>query len=492
MSKLVWVATQCLVVSLVWVLSAPVDVAAAQVADTDKAPQAATQEAKGAAGAMAPGTVTPKVTSLDDPNQQLAFYVPSAYTAERSWPVLFVMDPRGRAEMALELFRPAAEEHGWIVLSSYQTRSDSNDDPNTPALKAMLGDAQKRFAIDSRRIYLTGMSGTSKVCWPFARMLEGNVAGVIGVAGAMPPNMTLDDRVPFAYFGITSDHDFNFREMRELRHALQQLGAVHNFGVFEGPHGWAPQALSGQAVAWLELIAMRDGLAPHRDEFIDAQLAAARARAEQAEAGGDWLAAYEAFDQAARDFDRLRDVSTLRAKADALAERGEVRSLRDRERKLLRDERQYRESIQRWLNQVAARSTPMPAKRSMVMLQIASLQEDAAGSDRQAAQSAQRRLETIFVQTAFYLPSAYRERQDLERAQAVLELATRIKPESAWPYWQLASLHAERGTSDGAFEALRAAAERGPVDLERLKRDPQWLPLHEDERWQSFVASLDG
>lgn len=490
MIKLVSMAKWSLAIGLA--SAVPAMVTAAQGADTGSASAPVAQQDPGAGSQMARGEVVAKVTSLDDPAQEFAVYLPSAYTAERAWPVLLVMDPRGRAEVALDLFRPAAEEHGWILLSSYQTRSDSNGDPNTPALKAMLGDVQKRFAIDSRRLYLTGMSGTAKVCWPFARMLEGNVAGVIGVAGALPQNMALGDKVPFAFFGITSDHDFNYREMRELRHSLQDLGAVHNFGVFEGPHGWSPQSLNGQAVAWLELIAMRDGLAPARDDFIDAQLAATRQGAEQAEADGDLLTAYERFDQAARDFDGLRDIAALRAKAETLARDSDVVDALARERKLLRDERQYRDRIQRWLDQVAARSMPMPVKRSLVLLQIAELQKDAASSDLQAARSAQRRLETVFVQTAFYLPGAYRERQQLERARAVLELSTRIKPESSWPYWQLASLHAELGQLDGAFDALDKAAELGAVDLERLRRDPQWMPLHDDARWQSFVSLLEG
>ena len=75
------------------------------------------------------------------------------------------MDPRGRALVPLSLFKDAAERLGYILLSSYNTVSDGAAEPNVRALDAMLQEAQEHFAVDERRIYLAGFSGTARMSW---------------------------------------------------------------------------------------------------------------------------------------------------------------------------------------------------------------------------------------------------------------------------------------------------------------------------------------
>ena len=93
------------------------------------------------------GEVVERVACLSDPEFTYALYLPSSYTTDRGWPVLFVMDPRGRARLGLDLFREAAERLGYILVSSYDTRSDVPRDRNTEAIKALLPDIEKRFSI---------------------------------------------------------------------------------------------------------------------------------------------------------------------------------------------------------------------------------------------------------------------------------------------------------------------------------------------------------
>ena len=70
------------------------------------------------------GEVVRQVISRTDRQQRYAVYLPSRYTSARRWPLLLLMDPRGQALIPLELVRRSAERYGYIVLSSYNTRSD--------------------------------------------------------------------------------------------------------------------------------------------------------------------------------------------------------------------------------------------------------------------------------------------------------------------------------------------------------------------------------
>src|SRR5262245_45658803 len=71
-----------------------------------------------AAQTPAPGTVHASVAVAADSSNSYALYLPSAYTANKSWPLLLVFDPFGRGEVSVKLFHEAAEKYGFIVAGS--------------------------------------------------------------------------------------------------------------------------------------------------------------------------------------------------------------------------------------------------------------------------------------------------------------------------------------------------------------------------------------
>ena len=73
------------------------------------------------------GRIIQRITSRADTTQRYALYLPSTFTRDRQWPVLFLLDPRGRALIPMQRFQPVAERLGYIVLSSYNTLSDGPD-----------------------------------------------------------------------------------------------------------------------------------------------------------------------------------------------------------------------------------------------------------------------------------------------------------------------------------------------------------------------------
>jgi len=118
------------------------------------------------------GKIVDGVACAADPSITYAYYLPSRYTADQRWPILFVFDPRRRGAFAAELFRDAAERYGWIIVSSNNTESDAEARPSVHAIETTLPDAQKRFSVDTRRIYLAGFSGTAIMAWAVAEVTK--------------------------------------------------------------------------------------------------------------------------------------------------------------------------------------------------------------------------------------------------------------------------------------------------------------------------------
>src|SRR6267154_2272505 len=138
-----------------------------------------------AAAQAPPGRLEEQVRSATDTSQTFALYYPPGYSTERRWPVLLVLDPRGRALLALKLFQDRAARLGWVILSSYNTLSDGPPEPNVDAVNAMLAWAQAQPSLDLTRLYLAGFSGTARAALGFAVALRGHVAGVIAVGCAL-------------------------------------------------------------------------------------------------------------------------------------------------------------------------------------------------------------------------------------------------------------------------------------------------------------------
>ena len=255
-----------------------------------------------------PGEVMENVTSLSDPSQSYAVYLPSDYGPGRVWPVLFAMDPRGRARIPLDLFREAAERHGYIIVSSYNTASDAANDPNTPAMQAMLADTPQLFFADGRRVYLAGFSGTARVGWYFATQLGDRTAGLIGFGGGLPTRFELPETLPFAFFGSAGSTDFNYEEMLALDSELALRGAVHRFVSFDGVHEWGNAETCGLALDWMELQAMRSGRRDTDPGMVEELYQGRLSTAMDFEQAGDLFSAFLHYGAMAEDFDGLRDV----------------------------------------------------------------------------------------------------------------------------------------------------------------------------------------
>ena len=136
-------------------------------------------------GSLPAGRVIQRITSRADTSQRYALYLPSSFTCDRQWPVLFLLDPRGRALIPMQRFRAAAERLGYIAISSYNTLSDGPAEPNYSAMNAMLADVQRSLPVDSRRFYLAGFSGTARFAWDMNAQLTGSIAGIIGAGAAV-------------------------------------------------------------------------------------------------------------------------------------------------------------------------------------------------------------------------------------------------------------------------------------------------------------------
>ena len=385
-----------------------------------------------AQGSAGRGRLEERVTAASDTSQSYALYLPPGYTTARTWPVLFVLDPRGRALLAEKLFEDAAARLGWVVMSSYNTLSDGPPEPNVNAMNAMLASAQG-LAIDPARLYLAGFSGTSRVSLQFAVRLRGHVAGVIAVGGALGfalggPETAFAGDSTFAVYGSAGTRDFNYEEMFALGERFRTTRVPFRVTAFEGPHSWPPPAVCGDALEWLELRAMVGGLRALDSGWVRTRLSAELARAADLEAQGHTAEALRLDDAIARDYARWPEARAAIDRAAALhADPRVIRYEAEAHRLAEGDQRQGLE-LQKTLERERAGHEPSTLASVTGKLHIADLQKTVAQGDSLEAASARRRLARVYVWLAFYEPRAYLANGAPARALRMFEAAVTIGP----------------------------------------------------------------
>src|SRR5262245_33327883 len=422
-----------------------------------------------AEGEIAPGTIVERVVCRDDASEAYALYLPRAYTPERRWPVVYALDPRGRARVPAELLIEGAEKYGFVVASSYSSRSDEATDPNVKALGALWRDTRARLSLDGRRSYAAGFSGTARSALRMADMVPDSLAWVVACGAGFAPDRPPHAGLKFPVFVTVGDTDFNYQEVQRLDETLAGLGVTRRVEIFDGPHSWAPAPLLADALAWLELRGMRDGR-----RVPDAGLAASLLARWQEEAAaferrGRLVDAERRYAGLARDFEGLADVSALSAAAERIRGSRAYDEERRRRAKLQKREQDYEARAQRALSLLDADDAPGSVRSAVSELGLADLRKRAASaSDPDERLSAQRMLAELNVQTGFYLPRSLRERGDTARAALVLAVAAEASPDNPEIWYGLARARAQVGWKKDAVKALERAVEAGFADASRI------------------------
>jgi predicted esterase len=434
------------------------------------------------AGAAEPerGKLVEHVAARSDATQTYTLYLPSTYDPKHEYPLLFVFDPRQHGTKAAEIFKDAAEEFGWILISSNDTRSDGDSAPNEKAVRALIPEVS-RYAVNPDRVYATGFSGTAILAWGVG-LMTGKLAGVIGVGGryvdGVPPA-----QFTFAHYGFTGSRDFNNREMRMVEAELDRTNKVpHRLHVFDGTHEWISPQLAHDALGWMEVLA--------KNERVTPKIFAEDVAAADAMQGLEALRRYRAI---LRTYDGRANVDAIRTKVAQLETDPAVQ-------RAIKDEAKWDEFEKDYVNQVFARignlfatlraqETPANAYDAARVFRVKDLRRHAGASGAEAA-TGRRLLEAVYTQASFYLMRQLFERQEYALAAALLGMAADIHPDLWYTWYNLGAAQARAGNRKAALEALEKAVGAGFTNAEMLAKDEDFTSVRGEKKYQEIAARL--
>jgi dienelactone hydrolase len=205
-----------------------------------------------------PGAVIEKITCSSDSRFSYALYLPDSFNQQENFPVIIFFDAHAKGKLPLEKYREIADESGFVLVGSNDSRNGIANALYAEIKKAIVDDVRQRIKIDERRIYLGGFSGGARVAINLA-LADPSVAGVIAnSAGFEPSRAPL--RSNLVIVGLAGNEDFNFLEQNRTEKSLQAYDFPHCMVEFDGKHDWAPAASMQRAFLFLDLAAKKDNI----------------------------------------------------------------------------------------------------------------------------------------------------------------------------------------------------------------------------------------
>ncbi len=195
------------------------------------------------------GRVFKQVKVINDTSLSYALYLPKSYDVQKANRIIFIFDAHAGGVLPVNKYKSLAEKYHIILAASNNSKNGQNATERNHIITEFMGDVEKQFHVDRKKIYTAGFSGGARVATLVA-LYNGNVAGVIG-CGAGFPQVQNPVNTSFQWVGIVGNKDFNYLELVNLNRQLKANRFKSRLLVFKGKHEWPPTEVMDDAFRML-------------------------------------------------------------------------------------------------------------------------------------------------------------------------------------------------------------------------------------------------
>ncbi len=256
------------------------------------------------------GKVNKNMKCKNYPEETYAIYIPTSYLPSKKYPIIYILDSHGEAEIPVEKYKDLAEKYEYILVGSYRSQNGYPMQTHSVILFNLFEDTQNRLTIDKKKIYLMGFSGGARVAASYAINNPG-ITGVIG-CGAGFADIKSPESKNMNYFGWVGNEDFNYVEMKKLDKSLDSLNIKHQIRFFNGEHAWPSSQLMKETFFWLSVNAIRDNINPKNDKDIQTIQKYFNDSIAACKKTSDPLILYYKYKEAINFLDGLTDITDLK------------------------------------------------------------------------------------------------------------------------------------------------------------------------------------
>jgi poly(3-hydroxybutyrate) depolymerase len=194
-------------------------------------PIGATAQVAGESPVFAPGLHNLKLPRADEPAIRYALSIPANYSPSAPVPLILALHfgVRGAeaagagGEVVQILIGPALAELGAIIVAPDSVRGDWSSAENEKAVNTLLDMVMAHYAIDKKKVAVTGFSMGGAGAWHFAEKFPERFSAAIPVAGR-PPASASGWRLPVLAIHSRDDQVAPFGPTQTRIAELQKAG----------------------------------------------------------------------------------------------------------------------------------------------------------------------------------------------------------------------------------------------------------------------------
>jgi predicted peptidase len=227
-------------------------------------PTGASAQLSGGPSALAPGLHHLKFQRKDGPPIGYAVSIPANYSSSRLVPLILALhfgvgggDAAGAGgDMVQILIGPALAQLGAIIVAPDSVRGNWSTPENEKAVNALLDMMLANYAIDKKKVAVTGYSMGGTGSWHFAEKFPQRFSAAIPIAGT-PSESTAGWRLPVLAIHSRDDQVAPFGPTEARIAQLQKAGVNARLILLTGITHYETDRFQGalqQAVPWLREI----------------------------------------------------------------------------------------------------------------------------------------------------------------------------------------------------------------------------------------------
>ena len=407
-----------------------------------------------------PGEVVDTVVCELNKGQSYALYLPSNYTSDKKWPIVYFFEPAARGSLPVKLYAEVAEELGYILACTHNSRNGSFDN-SFKAADAIFLDTQNKLSIDYDHVTLSGFSGGSRLALSLA-VISKAAYGVIGVGAAQPPipDYMVLEKKDFKYVGLVGAKDMNYQEHKVFTTHLNSLNMDNLLLVSNLTHQWADPDDFRLALLWMQeeqagfKTGIEDKLQLHQDSI---------------------------------PFSDVLNLRSLVGQDDGDAKL-EKKILKE-ESKILKKEVQLKNAITDSMN-VAFRVEKMDSPSiKWVIRRVEKLKKEKEKATSIHEQMMFDRLLNYISAICFESGMSMKSQGYYDKAFVAIEIWEAVYQNPIFAHWMRARVYAASNNHSKALDHLEETLKSGKVQKVSLYREPDFKGLRENPRFQELIAT---
>lgn len=290
------------------------------------------------------GMVIDSIPVNDTISESFSVYLPKSFAnGEKPLPVLFIFDSQGSGKKAAQLFKPAAEEQGYILASSNDIKPGNTFEENVHVATRLINSVAARIPVDFNSVSVAGFSEGARVANAMP-LIFSNIHGVIAVGGHLLNADYLNKNNKFVFVGISGDEEYSSYGMQTNANLLENRGFPAQVYFVDGGDTWPNPEVLSSGLAALTLEAMKAGKRPVDRQLIQTLYQQDLARVDKMLSNGEYFKAYHFLEQLQTKYEGLLNTAELkerqrqvRRSRNFVEQRREMERVQEKESRLIDD-----------------------------------------------------------------------------------------------------------------------------------------------------------